>query len=156
MFRLAAAEGTPMGLMAKEIMERGDLVPDDVTVGIVRDRLAQPDAKSGVVLDGFPRTKAQAEALDALLGERRGHGRGLDLVLNIGVPTEVARARMLERARVEGRADDTEEAIDRRLELYEEMTRPLLEYYGDRVATVDGVGSIDDVFERCIKEIEAA
>jgi adenylate kinase len=137
--------------LAKEFIDRGELVPDDLTIEIVRERLSTPDAAKGVVLDGFPRTKAQAEALDTMLG-----GSGVDLVLNIEVPADVAKARMIERARLEGRTDDVEEAIARRLALYEAQTQPLLEYYSGRVATVDGLGTVDEVFERCLKEAEAA
>ena len=151
MFRQAAMEGTEFGLMAKRYMEAGELVPDDVTVEVVRERLSKPDAQRGLILDGFPRTRSQAEALDRILGRS-----GVDLVINIEVPEAEARQRMIERAEIEGRADDTPEAIDRRLALYLEQTRPLLEYYGDIVVTVDGVGIIEEVFERCLKEVEAA
>ena len=152
MFRQALTEGTPFGRMAQRYMERGDLVPDDVTIGVVRERLSLPDAEKGAILDGFPRTQTQAGALDRLLEEM---GDRLDVVLNIEVPEDVGRARMLERARIEGRGDDTPEAIDRRLALYEEQTRPLLDYYGPKVVSVDGVGSIQEVFERCRKEVDA-
>ena len=150
MFRHAAAEGTELGRKADGFMKSGALVPDEVTIGIVRERLAKPDAARGAILDGFPRTELQAEALDTMLG-----GGGVDIVLNVEVPEEEARARMLRRAEIEGRADDTPEAIDRRLALYEEQTRPLLAYYGAKVREVDGMGTVDEVFERCLKEIEA-
>ena len=149
MFRDAVTAGSEFGLMAKEYMDRGDLVPDEVTIGVVRERLSQEDAAAGVILDGFPRTRGQAEALDTILG-----GSGIDLVLNVEVPEDLARERMIQRARTENRGDDNPEAIARRLALYEEQTRPLLEYYGDKVVTIDGVGSMDEVFERCLKEVE--
>ncbi len=151
MFRQAAAEGTELGLLAQSYMERGELVPDDVTIGLVRERLTKPDAQEGVVFDGFPRTRVQAEALDRML-----EGQAIDLVLNVEVPENVCRQRLLARAQIEARADDTPDAIDQRLALYEEQTRPLMAYYGPKVATVDGLGTIEEVFERCIKEIEAA
>jgi adenylate kinase len=134
--------------MAKGFMERGELVPDEVTIGIVRERLSEDDAAKGVILDGFPRTQAQAEALDRI--------RAIDVVLNIEVPEAAARERMLERARIEARADDTPEAIDRRLALYAEQTAPLLGFYRERVVEVDGIGTVDEVFERCLKALEAA
>ena len=150
MFRAAAAEGTALGRKVDEIMSSGQLVPDDLTIALVEERLAKPDAAKGVIFDGFPRTRPQAEALDALLG-----GGGLDVVLNIEVPEDAARNRMVKRAQLEGRADDTPEAIDRRLALYEKQTRPLLDYYRDKVVEVDGLGSIDEVFERVVKAIES-
>jgi adenylate kinase len=150
MFREAATEGTELGLCAKGYMERGDLVPDEVAIGVVRDRVHKPDAAKGIILDGFPRTLAQAKALDRIFDG------GIDLVLSIDVPKDVALRRLRDRAHAEGRADDTPEAIERRLALYEKETRPLLSYYGQKVVDVNGVGSIDEVFERCMNEIEAA
>ena len=149
--RAAVREETDIGQQAKEYMERGDLVPDDLIVAMIGERMADESTLDGVILDGFPRTRSQAEALDRILGRS-----GVDLVINIEVPEAEARQRMIERAEIEGRADDTPEAIDRRLALYLEQTRPLLEYYADIVVTVDGVGTIEEVFERCLKEVEAA
>lgn len=146
MFRQAAAEGAELGLLADGFMKEGKLVPDEVTIGIVRERLAKADALNGAILDGFPRTRAQAEALDTMLG-----GDGVDLVLNIEVPVSVCRERMIKRIEIEGRPDDTPEAIDRRLALYEDQTEPLLDYYGEKVVEIDGLGSIDEVFLRCVK-----
>ena len=126
MFRLAMLAGTPLGLEIKPIYDRGDLVPDDLTVAFIRERLAEPDAAAGFVLDGFPRNLAQAEALDAMLAEI---GRGLDAILFFDLDDETATVRALGRAHEEGRADDTPEGIARRLALYHEVTEPVVEYY---------------------------
>jgi len=149
MLREAVAEGTELGLRAKGLMDAGDLVPDDVMEGIVVERLAKPDAEPGWLLDGYPRTLGQVEAMQRNLGEAF-----VDLAVNLDVPVEVVTERMVAR----GRADDTEEAIRRRLELYEEQTAPLLSWFGqrDRLVEIDGVGTEDDVFERLIKVIDAA
>ncbi len=146
MLREAVAEGTEFGLQAKEIMDRGDLVSDDIIVGVVEERLAKDDAAAGYLLDGFPRTVGQAEALGTIAAPR--------VVVNLDVPTELVLERMLLR----GRADDTTEAIERRLELYEEQTAPLVAYYDghDILVTVDGVGEVDEVFARVVKAVDAA
>lgn len=148
MFRAAVAEETELGLAAKAIMDRGDLVTDDITIGIVRERLAKPDAvEHGFLLDGFPRTVAQAEALEALTADAPLHA-----VVNIDVPLDEVRERMRQR----GRADDTDEAIDRRLELYERETQPLLAFYEERdlLLVVDGLGTMDEVFDRLVAAID--
>jgi adenylate kinase len=126
MFRAAMQAGTPLGLEIKPIYDRGDLVPDELTVALIRERLAEPDAVPGFVLDGFPRNLAQAEALDSMLGEI---GRSLDAILFFDLDDETATARALGRAHDEGRADDTPEGIARRLALYHEVTEPVVEYY---------------------------
>jgi adenylate kinase len=123
--RAAIAAESELGQKVEPIVERGDLVPDELMIELIRDRLSQDDAAGGFVLDGFPRTLAQAEELDAMLREI---GRALNVVLAIQVPDGVARERMLGR----GRTDDTPEAIDRRLTHYHEQTEPLLEYYRTR------------------------
>ncbi len=149
MFRAAVAEGTELGLAAKEIMDRGDLVTDDITIGIVRERLAKADAvEHGFLLDGFPRTVAQAEALTELTADRPLHA-----VVNIDVPLDEVRTRMKAR----GRADDTDEAIERRLELYEQETAPLIAYYeaAGLMVQVDGLGTMDEVFVRLVQAIDA-
>lgn len=147
MLRAAVEAGTPFGVKAKAIMDAGDLVPDDVMVGIVDERLGQPDAEAGFLLDGFPRTGDQAEALDRLLGERE-----LVAAINLEVAEEVVIERMLAR----GRQDDTEEAIRRRLDLYLEQTAPLLELYRSHglLVEVDGVGTEDEVAERLFGAID--
>jgi len=148
MLRSAVAAGTELGRRAKAIMEAGDLVPDSLMQEIVAERLSQPDAAQGFLLDGFPRTEAQAQFLDDYLAPR-----ALDLVINIEVPDEVVIARMLAR----GRADDTEEAICRRLELYEKETAPLIHFYRDKgiLVSVDGYGSPDEVEQRLIEVIDS-
>ena len=127
-------------------MDRGELLPDDVMQGVVAERLQQADAREdGFLLDGFPRTVGQAEALDVLAE--------VDLAIDLDVPYEIVMERMLAR----GRTDDTPEAIKRRLDLYEEQTRPLLERYGsaDKLITVDGVGTEDEVEARLVEAIRA-
>lgn len=148
--RAAVAAGTELGRQAKAVMDSGGLVGDDIMNGIVRDRLAGADvAARGVLLDGFPRTSEQADALEAILDES---GHRLDVAVNIDVPIEVVTARMLDR----GRSDDTLEAIRRRLELYEEQTAPLLDWFEARglLATIDGVGTPGEVFDRVAAAVE--
>ena len=125
MFR-ALDESTELGRRVKQIMDKGDLVPDEVTVAMIAERLAQPDAETGFVLDGFPRNLAQADALDEMLA---GIGRGLDAILYFDVPDSVGMERALKRAELEGRADDTPEVIARRLATYHEQTEPIVEHY---------------------------
>jgi adenylate kinase len=147
MLRAAAEAGTPMGLEAKTYMDQGELLPDDVMQGVVAERLQQDDASTaGFLLDGFPRTVGQAKALADMAG--------LDLVIDLDVPVDLVMERMLAR----GRADDTPDAIKRRLDLYDEQTRPLLAFYGDQglLVTVDGVGTEDEVEARLAAAIESA
>ena len=125
MFR-ALDDTTELGREVKETMDRGDLVPDDVTVRMIRGRLAEADAARGFILDGFPRNLAQAEALDAML---RAIGRKLDVIFFFDLDDETAKERALGRAHEEGRADDTPETIARRLSIYHEQTEPVVEYY---------------------------
>jgi adenylate kinase len=124
--RAAIAAGTELGRRVQPIVESGSLVPDELMVDLIRERLGATDTESGFVLDGFPRTLAQAEALDVMM---TGIGRSFTAVLALQVPDAVARERMLGRAEKEGRVDDTPEAIDRRLSLYHEQTAPVLEHY---------------------------
>jgi adenylate kinase len=147
MLRAAVAEATPVGLEAKAYMERGDLVPDSVVIGVAEERLAKPDAAGGFILDGFPRTAAQAEALDGLLDRL---GTKLECCLAIVVDEEPLVQRLLKRAEIEGRSDDNEETIRNRMQVYRESTAPLVAYYRERglLAEVDGMGEIDDVAER--------
>ncbi len=142
--RAAVGEGTELGRQAAVIMEAGGLVGDDIMNGIVAERLAQGDIGSdGVLLDGFPRTADQADALEAILADLNHQ---LTMAINIDVPVEEVTKRMMAR----GRSDDTEEAISRRLGLYEEQTAPLLDWFADRglLATIDGLGSEGEVFDR--------
>ena len=126
MLRAAIGDGSELGLRVKPILESGELVPDDLMIELIRERLAQPDAEAGFILDGFPRTAAQADALDRMLDEI---GRPLSIVFEFQLSDAVARERLLKRAELEGRTDDTPEVIDRRLALYHELTEPLVEHY---------------------------
>ena len=133
MFRTAIASAGELGRRVEPILAAGELVPDELTIELIRERLAQPDARRGFVLDGFPRNLAQAEALDDVLREI---GRELDVVLYFELADAVAMERLLGRARAEGRTDDTPEVIGRRLAIYHEQTEPLVEYYRARDALV--------------------
>ena len=146
--RAAVAEGTELGLKAKEVMEAGDLVSDDLILGIVEERLAQPDVKNGFLLDGFPRTDAQARGLMEML-----EPASIDVAIDIEVPDDVVTQRMLAR----GRDDDSPEAIARRLELYQAETAPLLDFYSSQgiLVSVDGLGTEKDVQERIVNAIES-
>ena len=145
LFRNAIAARTPLGLQVEPIYAAGGLVPDGITIALIRERLDADDARDGFILDGFPRNLTQAEALDEMLAEI---GRGLTAVFALNVSDAVSRARLLGRALEEGRVDDTPEAIDRRLAIYHEQTAPLVEYYRaqDRLVPVDGEGTIGEVF----------
>ena len=179
MFRSQAALGTAFGLEAKRYMDEGDFVPDEITIGLVEECLAPGGPlDDGFVLDGFPRNLAQAQELDRVIGEH-----GLDLAINLEVPRDIVLDRLAGRrvcencqrvyhvnmpptvnwtcdtcgGRVVHRDDDTEEAIDRRLQLYEEQTVPIIDYYRQRgiLAQVSGVGEGDDVFKRLVKVVDA-
>lgn len=143
-FRSNVANQTALGQIVSAIMTKGELVPDTVTVDLVADRLAQADTAPGFLLDGFPRTVAQAEALDAILA---GLGCGLDAVVSLLVDDDVLVQRMAKRAGEEGRADDNEATIRRRLEVYAAETEPLLALYRERdlLVEVDGLGTVDQV-----------
>ena len=155
MLRAAVAAETPVGLKAKEVMDAGRLVGDEIVVGIAEERLSQSDAAKGFILDGFPRTLAQAHALADLL-ERMGNA--LECCLAITVETEAIVQRLLKRAEIEGRADDNEETIRERMRVYEAETSPLLDYYGakDLVREVPGMGSVEEVSEAMFAALEAA
>ena len=144
-FREAIARRTPLGREVEPILAGGQLVPDELTVSLIRERLAEDDAHNGFVLDGFPRNAAQAEALDELLAEI---GRPLDIVLELQVPDEVCIERLLKRAEEEGRADDTPTVIEQRLEIYHRETAPLVEHYlaTGKVVGIHGEGSVDEVW----------
>jgi adenylate kinase len=150
MLRAAVAAGTPIGRQAKDIMERGELVPDDVVVAIVADRIEEADARNGFILDGFPRTVAQAEALDRMLAEK---GLGLDGVIELKVDESVLADRVAKRvaemlARGEAvRSDDNPEALIKRLAAYRAQTEPLVAYYARKgsLKSVDGMAPIHEV-----------
>lgn len=148
MFRHHVAAGTELGKQVKAIMEAGDYVPDSITVAMLKERIAEDDAAGGFILDGFPRTIAQVEALDELIGED-----GLDKVVLFRVDNDVLVERMLAR----GRADDNEETIRNRLKVYEEQTAPLIDFYRERgvLVEVDGVGEIDEITERVLAALGA-
>lgn len=148
-FRANLAEGTELGQQAKQFMEAGEYVPDEVTNSMVADRLAQPDAAGGFILDGYPRTLAQVGALDDILSAL---GTRLDEVVEITADVDELVGRLLNRAQEQGRADDTEEVIRRRMDVYAEQTAPLVEVYTDRgiLVKVDGMGSMDEVTERLL------
>ena len=143
--REAAAAGTELGRAAKAVMDRGELVSDDIMLGIIRERLAQDDCKKGYILDGFPRTIRQAEALDELLQEQGGPPV---VIVSLDLDEEELRRRIAGRRGEDGRSDDNEETMLKRFQVYQQQTAPLLDYYGDRVMRVDGKGDIDEVFER--------
>jgi adenylate kinase len=145
MFRAAQAQGTEFGKRVGEIMQAGRLVPDELTIAMIQERLSQPDAAEGFVLDGFPRTLAQAEALDAVLREI---GRALDAILFFDIPDSVGMERALKRAELEGRADDTPDAIAKRLALYHQETEPIVEYYRatGKLVPLHAERSVDDVW----------
>ena len=126
MFRAAIAAGTELGKRIEPLYNAGALIPDEVTIAMIQDRLGEPDAAEGFVLDGFPRNLAQADALDEMLS---GIGRDLDGILYFDVPDDVGIARALDRAKIECRTDDTPEAIGRRLEIYHRETEPVIEHY---------------------------
>jgi adenylate kinase len=146
--RAEVSRGTPIGQQVKRIMAAGDLVPDDLMVDIVRRRLPEVEGGPGVLLDGFPRTVAQAEALDVML---TGEGRVVDFVLALNVPEDELVDRILHRAAVEGRPDDTREAIAERMHEYRKLTAAVLDHYrkrGVRIEEIEGTGTPDEVFER--------
>ncbi|HLN93466.1 MAG TPA: adenylate kinase, partial [Thermoanaerobaculia bacterium] len=147
MLREAVRQGTPLGLRAKSIMEAGELVPDDVVIGLIRERIGAPDARQGFLLDGFPRTVEQARALDRLLA---GNGVSLDTVLNLLVPETTLVERMLRRAVNEGRSDDRPETVSERLRVYREKTAPLVDHYRALgvLSDIDGSGEIAEIAGR--------
>lgn len=153
-FRANVSQQTPLGVEAKSYMDRGEYVPDSLTNAIVEDRLTWDDAAAGFLLDGYPRTLDQVTELDRIL---EVHGTSLDAVVQLTADTDEVVARLLKRAGEQGRADDTEEVIRRRLEVYEEQTAPLIEVYAGRnlVVEVDGLGAIDDVTERILAALAA-
>jgi adenylate kinase len=145
--------GTELGRRVKDVYDRGDLVSDDLMIELIRTRLAQPDTEVGFVLDGFPRTTVQAEALDAMFNEI---GRSFSVVFALQIPDEVAFERLRKRAEIEGRADDTDEAIRRRLENYHRETEPLIEYYRVRgnLVPIHGDRSENQVFAEIQSALE--
>jgi adenylate kinase len=153
MLRAAIEEDTELGRRVKPILDSGRLVPDELMIDLIRERLAEPDTEAGFVLDGFPRTSAQADALDEMLEEI---GRPLSIVFEFQLPDEVARERLVRRSELEGRADDMPEAIAKRLALYHEQTEPLVGHYrllGNLVG-IHADRSIDEVFSEVQDALE--
>ncbi|HZX53989.1 MAG TPA: adenylate kinase [Ilumatobacteraceae bacterium] len=147
LFRENISSGTPLGLEAKRYLDAGDLVPSELTNKLVEDRIEQADAADGFILDGYPRSVAQAEALDEML---ENHDTKLDAVLEFSVSED----ELFTRLKARGRADDTEEVIHNRMEVYADETRPLLEYYShNNLKTVDAVGGLDEVFARALQAL---
>lgn len=146
-FRANVSEGTPLGQEAQRYMDAGDYVPDEVTNNMVRDRLNQADATEGFLLDGYPRTTAQVEFLDGVLGEQDAE---LDHVIELVVDEDEIVARLLKRAAEDGRTDDSEDVIRNRLRIYREQTAPLTSLYAERglLVQVDGIGQVDAVAAR--------
>lgn len=153
-FRANVSGGTPLGVQAKAYMDRGEYVPDSLTNDLVRDRLAQSDVADGFLLDGYPRTIEQVRELDVMLADA---GTQLDAVVLLTADTDEVVTRLLKRATEQGRADDTEDVIRRRLEVYAEQTAPLIEVYGERdlVAEVNGLGTVEEVTERIRQALAA-
>ncbi|MDM4770002.1 adenylate kinase [Solimonas sp. SE-A11] len=148
--RAAVKAGTELGKKAKATMDAGGLVANEIVIGIVEERLGQADAQKGFILDGFPRNTAQAEVLDGML-KRLGQP-GIDKAVHLHVTDEEIVKRLLDRAQKEGREDDKEDVIRKRIEVYNAETRPLLDYYSKqgKVVTVEGIGSLEDIFNRIL------
>jgi adenylate kinase len=153
-FRHNVKNETELGKQAKAFMDRGEYVPDSLTNDLVRDRLSQADAKDGFLLDGYPRTAEQVAELDSIL---EAAGNKLDVVVQLTADTDEVVRRLLNRAIEQGRADDTEDVIRRRLEVYEEQTAPLTSVYASRglLVTVDGLGEVDEVTGRILEALNA-
>lgn len=152
-FRANLKQGTALGIEAKKYMEAGEYVPDSVTNGMVADRLSQADATAGFLLDGYPRTVDQVHALNAMLAES---DLALDKVVEITADTDEVVARLLNRAKEQGRADDTEEVIRRRMEVYAEQTAPLTDVYSTQgvLVKVDGMGTVEEVSGRIMAVLQ--
>jgi adenylate kinase len=153
-FRANVSRGTELGLQAKRYMDAGEYVPDEVTNLMVRNRIDDEDARAGFLLDGYPRTLAQVDELDGMI---RFTGHKLDAAVVLTVNEEELIQRLLQRAKTEGRADDTEDVIRRRQEVYAEQTAPLIDVYRERgvLIEVDGLGEIDEVTERIFAALES-
>lgn len=153
-FRANVSQGTPLGVEAKRYMDAGEYVPDEVTNHMVRNRIDEEDARPGFLLDGYPRTLAQVTELDGMIGFT---GHQLDAVVVLTVDAEELVQRLLQRAQTDGRADDTEDVIRRRQEVYSEQTEPLIGVYRERgiLIEVDGMGEVDDVTARIFAALDA-
>ena len=152
LLRAEVAAGSKLGLEAKEVMARGELVSDAILLGMLEDRFSRADTANGFILDGYPRNLAQADALDKLLARI---GRPMDFAVQLEVPTELLVERIAGRAKAEGRADDKPESVRKRLQVYEDQTAPVIGFYRQhgQLTVVDGVGELDEVFTRIIEAI---
>jgi len=147
--RGAVKNGTELGLKAKGFMDKGELVPDELVIEIIKDRVKEKDCVNGCLLDGFPRTLPQADALDSMLSSE---GMEIDAVVSVEVEDSEIITRILKRAQEEGRADDTEDVVKNRLSVYRSQTEPLKVYYKEKgkLSEIDGIGSVDEVFGRIV------
>ncbi|MBJ7575933.1 adenylate kinase [Luteimonas sp. MC1828] len=152
LLRAEVAAGSPLGMQAKEVMARGDLVSDEILLGMLEDRFSRADTDHGFILDGYPRNLAQAAALDALLVRI---GQPMDAAVQLEVDNELLIERLAGRAQAEGRSDDNPESVRKRLTVYDEQTAPVIEFYRQhgQLTVVDGVGGLDDVFNRILEAI---
>lgn len=155
LLRAEVAAGTPLGREAKEIMARGDLVSDEILLGMLEERFSRPDTRNGFILDGYPRNLIQAAALDKLL---QRIGQPMDFALQLDVDNELLIERIAGRAKAEGRDDDNPDSVRKRLQVYDQQTAPVIEFYRQhgQLTVVDGVGSLDEVFNRIIEAIAPA
>lgn len=155
LLRVEVAAGSALGVQAKEIMARGELVSDDILLGMLEHRLSQADAANGFILDGYPRNLAQAAALDGLL---QRISQPMDAAIQLEVDNELLIDRIAGRAREQGRADDSPDAVRTRLRVYDEQTAPVIEFYRQhgQLTVVDGIGSLDEVFNRILEAIAPA
>ncbi len=153
LLRAEVAAGTPLGLEAKGVMARGELVSDAILLGMLEERFSRPDTAGGFILDGYPRNLVQADALDGLLTRLK---QPFDYAVQLDVATELLVERIAGRAQAEGRADDTPESVRTRLQVYNDQTAPVVDYYRQhgQLTVVDGVGSLDEVFTRIIEAIQ--
>lgn len=152
LLRAEVAAGSRLGLAAKEVMARGELVSDEILLGMLEERFSREDTRGGFILDGYPRNLAQANALGELLARI---GQPMDAAVQLEVPQELLVERIAGRAREEGRSDDTPESVRTRLKVYDEQTAPVVDYFRQRglLSVVDGVGGVDDVFARIVEAL---
>ena len=152
LLRAEVAAGSPLGMQAKEVMARGELVSDAILLGMLEDRFSRDDTRAGFILDGYPRNQAQADALGKLLDKL---GQKFDAAVQLDVPTDLLVERIAGRAAAEGRADDNPESVRKRLQVYTDQTAPVIEYYRQHgeLTAVNGVGSLDEVFNRIVEAI---
>ena len=152
LLRAEVAAGSKLGLEAREVMARGELVSDAILLGMLEDRFSRADTANGFILDGYPRNLAQAAALDALLARI---GRPMDFAVQLEVPSELLVERIAGRAKAEGRADDNPDSVRKRLQVYADQTAPVIDFYRQhgQLTVVDGVGTLDEVFTRIIEAI---